>query len=60
VRLLKNDEAGNRPVRKEVVVTYSYNKTNETHYFLKLIVGIELYMFRTGFLSIIMSLVHTA
>jgi hypothetical protein len=38
-------------------VIYSYNKTNEMHKFLKFIVGIELYMFRTGFLSIIRSLV---
>ena len=36
---------------------YSYNKTNEMHKFLKFIFGIELYMFRTGFLSIIRSLV---
>ena len=35
----------------------SYNKTNEMHQFLKFIFGIELYMFRTGFLSIIRSLV---
>ena len=35
------------------MVIYSYNKTNEMHYFLKFIFGIELYMFRTGFLSII-------
>ena len=35
----------------------SYNKTNEIHEFLKFIFGIELYMFRTGFLSIIGSLV---
>jgi len=34
----------------------SYNKTNEMHYFLKFIFGIEIYMFRTGFLSIIRSL----
>jgi hypothetical protein len=31
-------------------------KTNEMNQFLKLIFGIELYMFRTGFLSIIRSL----
>jgi len=37
--------------------TSSYNKTNEKHQFLKFIFGIELYMFRTGFLSIIRSLV---
>jgi len=35
----------------------SYNKTKEMHYFLKFIFGIGLYMFRTGFLSIIRSLV---
>jgi hypothetical protein len=35
----------------------SYNKTNEMHQFLKFIFGMELYMFRTGFLSIIRSLV---
>jgi hypothetical protein len=37
--------------------SYSYNKTNEIHSFLKFIFGIELYMFRTGLLSIIRSLV---
>jgi len=36
---------------------HSYNKINETHKLLKFIFGIELYMFRTGFLSIIRSLV---
>jgi len=36
---------------------YCHNKTNEIHQFLKFIFGIELYMFRTGFLSIIRSLV---
>jgi len=36
---------------------FSYNKTNEMHYFLKFILGIELCMFRTGFLSVIRSLV---
>jgi hypothetical protein len=35
----------------------SYNKTNEMHQFLKSIFGIELYIFRRGFLSIIRSLV---
>jgi hypothetical protein len=39
------------------MVTYSYNKTNEMHQFLKFIFGIELCMFWTGFLSIIRSLV---
>jgi len=38
-------------------MAFSYNKTNEMHWFLKFIFGIELYMFRTGFLSIIRSLV---
>ena len=33
------------------------NKTNEMHYFLKFMFGMELYMFWTGFLSIIRSLV---
>jgi len=37
-------------------VIYSYNKTNEMHKFLKFIFGIELYMFQTGFLSIIRGL----
>jgi len=37
--------------------SFSYNKTNEMHQFLKFIFGIGLYMFRTGFLSIIRSLV---
>ena len=35
---------------------FPYNKTNEMHYFLKFILGIELYMFRTVSLSIIRSL----
>jgi len=35
------------------LVFYSYNKTNEMHLFLRFIFGIELYMFWTGFLSII-------
>ena len=39
------------------IVIYSYNKTNKMHKFLKFIFGIELYMFQTGFLSIIRSLV---
>jgi len=39
------------------IVIYSYNKTNEMHEFLKFIFGTELYMFRTGFLSIIRSVV---
>jgi hypothetical protein len=39
------------------IVIYSYNKTDEMHQFLKFIFGIELYMFRTDFLSIIRSLV---
>jgi hypothetical protein len=34
---------------------YSYNKTKEMHQFLKFIFGMELYMFRTGFPSIIRS-----
>jgi len=43
-------------------VIYSYNKTNEMHYFLKFIFGINLYIFRKVSLSIIKSLstVHTA
>jgi len=36
--------------------TYYYNKANEMHQFLKFIFGLELYMFQTGFLSIIRSL----
>jgi hypothetical protein len=36
---------------------YLYNETNEMHEFLKFIFGIELYMFHTGFLSVIRSLV---
>jgi hypothetical protein len=43
---------------KKVNSTYSsYNKTNEMHYFLKYIFVIELYMFQTGFLFVISSLV---
>jgi len=40
-----------------VPLMYSCNKTNEMHYFVKFIFGIELYMFRTVPLSIIRSLV---
>jgi len=39
------------------IVTYSSNKTNEMHEFLKFIFGIGLYMFRTVSLSITRSLV---
>ena len=39
------------------IVIYSYNKTNEMHQFHKFIFGIELCMFRTGFLSVIRRLV---
>jgi hypothetical protein len=39
------------------IVIHSCNKTNEMHQFLKFIFGIEIYIFRTGFLSIIRSLV---
>jgi len=35
---------------------HSYSETKEMHYFLKFIFGMELYMFRTLFLSIIRSL----
>jgi len=38
------------------IVIYSYNETNEMHLFLKFILGIELYMFRTVSRSIIRSL----
>ena len=38
------------------IVLYSYNKTNEMHKFLKFILGIELYKFRTVSLYIIRSL----
>jgi len=38
------------------LILFSYNKTNEIHWFLKFIFGIELYMFRTVSLSIIKSL----
>jgi len=43
--------------RGPCIVINSYNKTNEMHSFPKFIFGIELYMFRTGLLSIIRSLV---
>jgi hypothetical protein len=38
------------------IVIHSYYKTNDMHYNLKLILGIELYMFRTVSLFIIRSL----
>jgi len=38
-------------------VTYSYNKNQRDALFLKFIFDIELYMFRTGLLSIIRSVV---
>ena len=44
-------------IQRTVHREYAYNKTNEMHQFLKFIFGIKLYMFRTGFLSIIRSLV---
>jgi hypothetical protein len=47
----------NLTFRGPCIVIYSYNKTNEMHSFLKFVFGIELYMFRAGFLSIIRSLV---
>jgi hypothetical protein len=42
--------------RGPYIVIYSYNKTKEMHQFPKFIFEIELYMFWTGFLSIIKSL----
>jgi len=42
--------------RGPYLVIYSCNKTNEMHWFLKFIFGIEIYMFRTVSLSIIRSL----
>ena len=45
------------PKHYEPYKLYSCNKTNEMRQFLKFIFGIELYMFRRGFLSIIESLV---
>ena len=43
--------------RGPCIVIYGYNKINEMRSLLKFIFGIELYMFRAGFLSIIRSLV---
>jgi len=39
------------------IVIYSYNESQQDALFLKFIFGIELYMFRTVFLSIIRNLV---
>jgi hypothetical protein len=44
-------------LRVLILRNYFYNKTNEVHYFSQIYFGIELYMFRTGLLSIIRSLV---
>jgi hypothetical protein len=44
-------------VTKHEILKRSYNKTNEMHDFLKFTFGIELYVFRSGFLSIIRNLV---
>jgi E3 ubiquitin-protein ligase DOA10 len=41
--------------RGTCIVIYSYNTTIQMHWFIKFIFGIELHMFRTGFLSIIRS-----
>ena len=48
---------GGLTLYEDVIYFNSYNKTNEMYEFLKFIFGIELYMFRTDFLSIIRSLV---
>ena len=37
----------NLTFRRPCIVMYSYNKTKQTHQFLKFILGIELHMFRT-------------
>jgi hypothetical protein len=47
----------NLTIRGPCIVIHSYNKTNEMDQLLKFMFGIELYMFRAGFLSIIRSLV---
>ena len=47
----------NLTFRGPCIVIYSYNKTNEMHKFHKFIFGIEFYIFLTGLLSIIRSLV---
>jgi hypothetical protein len=44
-------------LRVLILRTYYHNKTNEMHYFSQIYFGIELYMLRTGLLSIIRSLV---
>jgi len=55
LRELKTTKNCNLTFRWPCVVIYSYNKTNEMHYFLKFMLGIELYMFWTVPLSIIRS-----
>jgi len=46
----------NLTLRGPCIVIYSYNKTNETHSFLKFILEIEFYIFQTVSPSIIRSL----
>jgi hypothetical protein len=59
---LAQDHVSSKPASPTLLLpqrtlsAHSYNKTNEMQKFLKFIFWIELYMFLTGFLSIIRSL----
>jgi hypothetical protein len=53
---LKSLQLESIDIRGTCILIYSYNKTNEMHLISQFYFEIELYMFRTGFLSIIRSL----
>jgi len=49
----RSNTSVNLTFRWPCIVIYSYNRTNDMHWFLKFIFGIELRMSRTGLLSVI-------